>query len=75
MTLAQMHKVRGTGRIAGAPSLSSKKTPLRWMKRNSLCSATIVHSASCLGRPVSGRAMQYSNAVAAQPRFSCTLEK
>ena len=56
---------------AGTPSLSSKKTPLRWMKRSWLCSATIVHSASCLGRPVSGRAMQYSNAVPIQPRFFC----
>ncbi len=58
-----------------APSLSSKKTPLRWMKRRSLCSATIVHWASCLGRPVSGRAMQYSKAVPIQPRFSCAISR
>ena len=44
------------------------------MKRSSLCSATIVHMASCLGRPVSGRAMQYSNAVPSQPGFFCTPE-
>ena len=56
---------------ACAPSLSSKKTPLRWMKRSSLCSATIVHWASFLGRPVSGRATQYSHAVPTQPRFFC----
>jgi len=54
-----------------APSLSSKKTPLRWMKRSSLCSATIVHWASVLGRPVSGRATQYSHAVPTQPGFFC----